>query len=128
MLPTLQIYILDGEEVKENNQIGTITSWGPLFRVSLDLIIYKSTGLTDSILSFRSGIENHGKHGNRCPAIFLKNRQLLFRSSVSSFDNYAYNVNIELDKWMKITIEQTKKDKKVDITSIFVKIFYVVKK
>ena len=43
-----------GTKIQENKQIGTIESWGPLFRVSLDLIIHSQDGGRSSILSFQS--------------------------------------------------------------------------
>ena len=40
--------------VRKNNEIGTIDSWGPLFRISLDLIIHSQDGGRSSVLTFQS--------------------------------------------------------------------------
>ena len=46
-----------GSNVRKNNEIGTIDSWGPLFRVSLDIIIHShDEGVNKklSVLTFQS--------------------------------------------------------------------------
>ena len=58
--------------VKKNTVIGTIPSWGPLFRVSFDMKInsYRKTDWT-SILDFKGngGTREKGKHGDRIPTV-----------------------------------------------------------
>jgi len=109
------------QQPKKNNEIGTIDSWGPLFRVSLDLIINKLTSdKWTSILAFKTndGTRDMGQHGDRCPAMFLnKDGHIYFVSSVGSNANYATrSKNIQLNKWMRIIIEQTKRNGKVYFT------------
>ena len=48
-----------GTKVKRNNQVGTIKSWGPTFRFSVDLIIHSYGGYR-----YRSIIAFHGHNGN----------------------------------------------------------------
>ena len=87
-----------GSNVKRNKEIGTIDSWGPLFRVSLDLIIHSlDQDGWSSVLAFsRNGRSDH-------PAIYLhKNGFLRFHyTHVKHFD-----FPIELNHWYKIIIEQ----------------------
>ena len=42
-----------GSNVRKNNEIGTIDSLGPLFRISLDLIIHSQDGGRSSVLTFQ---------------------------------------------------------------------------
>ena len=87
-----------GSNVRENNEIGTIDNWGPLFRVSLDLIIhsYHRRNEWSSVLAFIREREE------RIPGIFVhKDGYLHF------FDyDYDFNYEINLNTWYDILIEQ----------------------
>ena len=91
--------------IERNKEIGTIDSWGPVFRISFDLIIH-------------SYVKGKGKQGwssvlafNKKPSIDLnKNGELriFFQQR-----KYSFVTNVDLRKWYNISIEQKPKDKKV---------------
>ena len=91
-----------GSNVKKNNKIGTIDRWGPLFRVSLDLIIHSRHQDDNydwsSVLTFLSA----------APSIYLNKTGL-----VNIVDNKRFNFNIELNHWYNIIIEQKSLNGKV---------------
>ena len=84
-----------GSNVKENNKIGTIESWGPLFRVSLDLIIHSRHQDENydwsSVLAFL----------HAAPSIYLDKTGLM-----TTLDNKIFNFKIELNHWYNIVLEQ----------------------
>ena len=91
-----------GSNVKKNNKIGTFESWGPLFHVSLDLIIH-SRHQDDkydwsSVLTFL----------HAAPSIYLDKTSLL-----TTVDNKIFNFKIELNHWYNIVIEQKSVNGKV---------------
>ena len=91
-----------GSNVKKNNKIETIESWGPLFHVSLDLIIH-SRHQDDkydwsSVLTFL----------HAAPSIYLDKTSLL-----TTVDNKIFNFKIELNHWYNIVIEQKSVNGKV---------------
>ena len=101
-------------DIKRNIEIGTHDSWGPLFRVSFDLIIHSfvkgkgKQGWT-SVLAFKSRCCNRG-----VPDIALsKNGDLRFSNSVNGNKKYQFIFNVDLNKWYNITIEQKQNDQKV---------------
>ena len=93
-------------DVKRNNEIGAINgTWGPFFRISFDLIIH-------------SYVKGKGKQGwssvlafDKKPSVDLnKNGQLkiFFHQRKNNFI-----INIDLNKWYNISIEQKPNEKKV---------------
>ena len=113
--------------VEKDNEIGTIESWGPHFRVSFEMIIKSFVGAKwTNILSFKgNGATSHCcQLGDRAPAIFLQNKEkyLLFSHSVNGNGNYAYTYRgLQLNKWYKITVEQIKeiRDGKVRVFAFY---------
>ena len=84
-----------GSNIRKNNKIGTIESWGPLFHVSLDLIIHSrhqdNNYEWSSVLAFL----------NAAPSIYLDETGF-----VTTVDNKIFHFNIELNHWYNIIIEQ----------------------
>ena len=110
-----------GAKMQKNKEIGTIDSWGPFFRVSLDLIIHSSQKLDQyySVLAFKGngGTSNCCEHGDRIPAILVSrndalNEHLNFCNSVYNNGNYYYDFTINLNTWYNIIIEQKLGDRK----------------
>ena len=65
--------------VKKNREIGRITSWGPLFRVSFDMKINSSqktkwTSNFKTILDFKGngGTRDCCEHGDRIPSVLYE--------------------------------------------------------
>ena len=100
-----------GSNVRKNNEIGTIDSWGPFFRVSLDLMIhsYNPENGWSSLLTFKGngGTTNNIRNGDRIPGIFLNERDkyLTFSNAVEPKKNYQPH-KINLSTWYNILIEQ----------------------
>ena len=88
---------------KRNNKIGSIATWGPLYRVSLDLILYKDPPPNVKWMTVLTFKVDEKINLDRKPSIFYKKGQIFF----SDTNSQKYH-NIELNKWMKIVIEQTK--------------------
>ena len=84
-----------GSNVRKNNKIGTIESWGPLFRVSLDLIIHSrhqdENYEWSSVLAFL----------HAAPSIYIDTTSL-----VTTVDKKMFHSDIELNRWYNIVIEQ----------------------
>ena len=113
--PGLLIYVTGHTgEIEENKEIGTIDIWGPMFRVSFDLIIHsyvrgKGRKGWTSVFSFKgNGGKRHCcKHGDRVPEIALdKNGGLRISNSVSGNAKYSFISKVRLKKWHSIIIEQ----------------------
>ena len=103
-----------GYNARKNNQIGTIDSWGPFFRVSFDLLIhsYENDGEHFSVLAFKGngGTSDCCENGDRIPFITVvssnQELQLSFANSVNQNGNYYFFFNINLETWYNIIIEQ----------------------
>ena len=100
-----------GTKIQRDREIGIIDSWGPLFRISLDLIIHSrvNNGFS-SVLAFRgNGVTNDCCFiGDRIPAILLYNptMTLQFANSVRHYGNYWFEFKINRKTWYNIIIEQ----------------------
>ena len=98
---------------KQNFQLATLPKWGPLFRISFDLMIYSKisskTGWS-SVLAFRGNgaVGNFVEYGDRAPAIFYDNKNgiLHIGNAVSGIKNYIFNVGLEISKWYHIELVQ----------------------
>ena len=109
-----------GIKVKKNQEIGTIASWGPTFRVAVDIIVHSAVPGWSSIFRFTSTPDSDRVMGRRIPAIFYNSKGFLhITSGVDNNANYAVNFNIDLKKWYHIEIAQTKKNGKVIERLIF---------
>ena len=108
-------------EIEKNKEIGTIDIWGPLFRISFDLIIHsyvrgKGRKGWTSVFSFKGngGKKHCCKHGDRIPEIALdKNGGLRISNSVSGNAKYSFISKVERNKWYSIIVEQKSKNGKV---------------
>ena len=95
-----------GRKVKRNSQVGTIKSWGPTSRVSVDLIINSFGRGFKNILSFTTG-NNCCKSGDRVPSIF--SHPTLGLHIVSSKNGKLYSFNykgVKAKKKFNLVIEQ----------------------
>ena len=109
-----------GTKVKKNNQIATVESWGPTFRVAVDIIVHskQERGTYQSILRFTNkDDENISNHWTRkhIPGIFYWGFDDFHISSEVSHEEHFYtNIRgIKLNEWYHIEIAQTKKNGKV---------------
>ena len=120
--PEIFLYVTgNAGEIEENKEIGTIDIWGPLFRISFDLIIHsyvrgKGRKGWTSVFSFKGngGKKHCCKHGDRIPEIALdKNGGLRISNSVSGNAKYSFISKVERNKWYSIIVEQKSKNGKV---------------
>ena len=103
-----------GTKVKRNKQVGAVASWGPTFRVAVDIIVHSAGSGDSSILRFTSTSHQCCKMGDRLPGIFFYSKGYLhITSAVNKNANYYVNYNIDLKKWYHIEIAQTKMNGKV---------------
>ena len=107
-----------GSNVRRNNQIGTIGSWGPLFRISMELIIHSHVQDDwSNVISFKGNGEtsNYGTIGDRIPAILLSkpHSMLKITNTVDRNSDYHFYFKIELNHWYNIIIEQKSVNGKV---------------
>ena len=110
--------------IQQNFELDTLEEWGPLFRISFDLMIYyKVNHDWSSVFAFKGnrGEGNFDKYGDRIPAIFYHQEGYLhFTNAVSGYTNYQINYGIELGKWYHIDILQSQMDGKVNQELIFI--------
>ena len=109
--------------VGEKKLLGTIDSWGPLYRVSLDLIIHSHSNTTySSVLSFKGNgaSTDNDNYGDRIPIIRVRNDGYLYLiSSVKGDNSYIVKIEIDLNNWYNIIIEQKLINRKVQHLRIF---------
>ena len=109
--------------VGENKLLGTIDSWGPLYRVSLDLIVHSHSNTTySSVLSFKGNgaSTDDDNYGDRIPIIQVGNNGYLYLiSSVNGDNSYIVKIEIDLNNWYNIIIEQKLINRKVQHLRIF---------
>ena len=99
-----------GSNVRKNNEIGTIDSWGPLFRISLDLMIHSYVeGKWSNVLSFKlKGLTKNNKE--RIFDIGVRKSSdesdgFLFFDDFNGFNDRQFKIN--LTTWYNIIIEQS---------------------
>ena len=103
----------------QNQLIAIIDEWGPLFRVSFNLIVHSQlTEAQDteypysSVLTFKASETNGAEYGYRVPAIFYNNEEgsLHFASAVNGYVNFYFNYPIEIKRWYHIEVVQHKEN------------------
>ena len=92
--------------VKRNTLIRTIPSWGPQYKVSLELFIRSKSSGWATILAFKASENNYGAHGDRTPALYLNGDQLHIRSSINGNPNYKLQYRVTLNKWFSVVVQQ----------------------
>ena len=106
-----------GIKVKKNQEIGTIASWGPTFRVAVDIIVHskQERGTYQSILRFTNKDDENISNRKTIPGIFYFGFDDFHISSEVSHEEHFYtNIRgIKLNEWYHIEIAQTKKNGKV---------------
>ena len=105
-------------KIQKDNEIGTIASWGPFFRVSFDLIVHSHVQDDwSNVLSFKGngGNSDLSQIGDTIPAIlFSKDKsELRITNTGDGNANFHFDFKIDLKHWYNILIEQKPKNKKV---------------
>ena len=104
-----------GTKVRNGKEIGTIVSWGPFFRVRLELMIHSHKKDTTSVLAFKGngGESSCCKFGDRIPIINIRNQRLHFATSLDGNGNYRVDFDYNLNTWYNISIEYKSVNRKV---------------
>jgi len=106
-----------GEMIERGRLIDTVEAWGPLFKISFDLFITSfGPSAWSSILSFKGneGSNNCCNNGDRVPIVQLTDYgDLFFINSIDGNGNGYFHTGVELNKWLKIEIQQDRIDGKV---------------
>ena len=127
------VIVLDGDNSK-GKEIGKIDSWGPLFRISLDLIIHSRVNdVFSSVLAFKGNgnIRDCCEIGDRIPAIFtVKGGFIQVATNINNQGNRVKNVNLNEKTWYKFELMQYVQNNKVTMCVLkflvyFIKIFLV---
>ena len=93
--------------MKKNSHIGTIASWGPTWRVSLDLIIYSYGRHYENIISFKGNDNNCCNNGDRVPAFWSHPTYGLHIVTSANGRLHAFNYKgIKLRKKFNLVLEQ----------------------
>ena len=97
------------------NRISTISTWGPSFRVSLDLKVHSFTppnmdrGAWAELLRVTSTDKDCCSFGDRAPAIFThKDGYLGIRTQIGNNGNRAWSVTIQENRWYTLEMSQYK--------------------
>ena len=95
-------------KIERKKEIGTIKSWGPFFRISLDLIIHYHNNDVSNVLSFKGNGARRPccDFGDRIPIINIRYQQLHFATSVNGKPNHVFDFPFNLNTWYNIIIEQ----------------------
>ena len=97
-------------DVESNKVIGEVDGrWGPLYRVSLDLIVWSFSSDWSNILAFKGNQANNDccNNGDRIPLINSgANNYLRIANSINGNGNYYRDIKITSNQWYNIVIEQ----------------------
>ena len=114
-----------GTKVKRNKQIGRIDTWGPFYRVSVDLVIHSHFTSQDS--SDLSNILTFYAFNTDISVLsiylsFHSGLQIVQKYSVNDINRHHKfeipNDELELDHWYNIIIEQKSVHKKVKTLTV----------
>jgi len=97
-------------DIKKNQQIAENPYIGKEYDVSFELLITKfGTEPFQSVIHLTLG-ENHGRNGDRIPAVWVTDKKKLCIASAVSGDvnkhDYVPATELEADKWIKVQISQ----------------------
>ena len=122
IVPTSFLNLALSGRVKRNNQIATIATWGPQYRVAVDIKVYSAGTEKEwyNILRFTSTESDCCNIGDRIPAIFYNTEGFLrITSSVNGNGDDYIDYDIESDKWYQIRILQTQVTEKDNANSYY---------
>ena len=100
-------------KVTKNNYISTIGSFGPEYRVVVDIIVHSVGSGWQNIIHFTSSEVDCCSIGDRNPAIFYHSSGKLRIAGAVGSKTYYFDLMIDLQKWYHIEIVQQKKNEKV---------------
>ena len=115
------------ELVVSHNLLTTLPTWGPTFKVSVDIFInsFHGQNLKDGawaeILRFTNTTNNRGNLGDRLPAVFThKDGYIIVASQIGDNNNYHIggdsgpgHIYLKENTWYKLEISQLSENSKV---------------
>ena len=108
LFPLLPV-LLGTTKVEKNRDLGAIASWGPTFRVSVDLIINAYGGHYENIFAFKrdNGRTNCCSNGDRVPALWSHPTHGLHIVTSANGHLHGFNYKgIQLGKKFNLVLEQ----------------------
>ena len=100
-------------DIRENNLLRTIPSFGPEYRISLEVFVNSFTvphlqvGYYADILHFTSTDGTCCNVGGRIPSIFTKKgNKISVCTQIGTNGNYQKDFNFAKDEWIKLEIQQ----------------------
>ena len=119
--------------IGQNNLLSTLPTWGPSFRISLDLYINSfhgpnlKNGKFAELLRFTSRDGNCCAVGDRIPAVFTDKRGFIqVATQIGTQGNKWRNVKLSQKTWHRLDILQYTWNNKVDFTIIIDHLFFCV--
>ena len=115
----VSFYFYSEIRVKENKLIGSIPSWGPIFKISFDLkVLSFVTCSPDGVanyLTFTATDNDCCKIGGRIPAFFTNSGGFLQLATQINENGNLVKSSPQLEEniWYKVEVEQFKEDKQV---------------
>ena len=115
----VSFYFYSEIRVKENKLIGSIPSWGPIFKISFDLkVLSFVTCSPDGVanyLTFTATDNDCCKIGDRIPAFFTNSGGFLQLATQINENGNLVKSSPQLEEniWYKVEVEQFKEDKQV---------------
>ena len=102
----------------KDNLLATIPSWGPNYKVSLQIWIESFSGTTVGgyfeLLRFTNTKNDYGNPGDRIPALFVNKAGYIYASSqVGSNPDVSIIFDIKAKTWTNVEIKQYLKNGKV---------------
>ena len=91
--------------IKKDQLIYTFQSWGPKYKVELDIIFWKQYGDWQNVFHFTTD-GNCCNLGQRIPFLGVLSNTFRIGSAVNDNVNYEIDFNFELGKYYNIIIEQ----------------------
>ena len=105
--------------VKENNLIGSIPSWGPIFKINFDLkVLSFATCSPEGVanyLTFTASDNDCCKIGDRIPAFFTNSGGFLQLATQINENGNLVKSSPQLEEniWYKVEVEQFMENKEV---------------
>ena len=114
-----KVTIVGGLPVGKSNLLATLPTWGPTFRLTLDLYIHSFAGSSlnnglAELVRLTSTDNNCCAIGDRIPAIFThKSGHLYIATQIGTNGNEATTVNLVKGKWHQLELVQYVQSDKV---------------
>lgn len=104
-----------------NRLINIIPIQERTWEISFDMVLLESSSAIGSTLHFTVG-GNHGKYGDRTPAIFTRENKIMFRSNIDH-QNAQFSIDHEIQLNQKVNVKMQQVYHMTDTQNTVVRIF-----